>query len=280
MSAGGVVRPSGDGARDAPGFRARVRAGERVLGTVIACADLALAEAAAVHLDFLWIDLEHSPLTVQEVLGLSIAARAGGAATLVRAPRADSELLGALLDLGVDGVIAPRVESPIAARDLADAIRYPPFGTRGFAHRRASGFGVSPSLGGDEPPLCLVQIESRAAVEASDQIAATPGVDGLILGPNDLAGDLGVPQDLTGAQLRAAMTSVARAAVRAGTIAGVAAGGDPAVVRDFLGDGPTLLAYSADVRLYAQALAETAATVSASWTGSALHATSGEITAH
>ena len=237
----------------AVGFRARVRAGERVLGTVIACADLALTEAAASQLDFLWIDLEHSPLTPHDVLGLSIAARAGGAATLVRVPRADSELLPALLDLGVDGVIAPRLETPAAARELAAAVRYPPLGTRGFAQRRASGFGVV-APPDPQPPICFVQIESRRAVEAADAIAATTGIDGLILGPNDLAGDLGVAQDLDGAELRAAMTTVARACARASVVAGLAAGGDPDVVHDFLGSGPTLLAYSADVRMYAAGL--------------------------
>lgn len=246
-------------------FRARVRGRERVLGTVIACPDLALAEAAAAHVDFLWIDLEHSPLSVQEVLGLAIAARAGGAGTLVRLPRVDSELLQVVLDLGVDGVIAPRVESAAAARELALAVRHPPAGRRGFAHRRASAFGVGEPLGGDEPPLCLVQVESRQAVAAADGIAATAGVDGLILGPNDLAGDVGVAQDLARSELRDAMAAVASAAARAGTVAGAAAGGDPELVCDFLGDGPTLLAYSADVRIYAEALERAAVRMAGRW---------------
>lgn len=250
--------------RPAPArFRELVRGGERVLGTVVACPDLALAEAAAAHLDFLWIDLEHSPLTVSEVLGLSIAARAGGAATLVRLPHVDSELLQVVLDLGVDGVIAPRVESAAAARALAAAVRHPPIGTRGFAHRRASGFGVVAALGSEEPPLCFVQVESRAALAAADALAATPGVDGLIVGPNDLAGDLGLPQALDGPELRAAMTEVARAAAATGVLSGAAAGGDPALVREFLGDGPTLLAYSADVRVYAEAMARAMASAKA-----------------
>lgn len=254
------------GVRDgAASFRARVRACEHVLGTVIACPDLALGEVAAAHLDFLWIDLEHSPLTVQDVLGLSLAARAGGAGTLVRLARADSELLQVLLDLGVDGVIAPRVDSAVAARELAAAMRYPPLGTRGFAHRRASGFGVVPPRD-DEPPLCLVQIESRRAVEAAGEIAATAGVDGLILGPNDLAGDLGVAQDLGGGELHEAMAAVARAAARTGKLSGLAAGGDPEVVHDLLGDGPTLLAYSADLRIYAEAVARCSVAARSAWT--------------
>lgn len=271
MTAGPLAAPRAalDGVDRLPcgaAFRVRVRARQPLLGTVVACADLALAEAAADALDFLWIDMEHSPLGVADVQALAIAARAGGAGALVRLPHADSELLTALLDCGVDGVIAPRVESPAQARALAAAVRHPPLGTRGFAQRRAAGYGVVAPPGGPEPPLCLLQVESRRAVESADGLAATAGVDGLLLGPNDLAGSLGVTQDLRGPELRAAMTTVARAAARAGIACGTAAGGDPAVVRDFLGDQPALLAYSADVRIYAAAMQASAAAMRAAST--------------
>jgi 2-keto-3-deoxy-L-rhamnonate aldolase RhmA len=257
-------------------FRERVVARERLLGTVIACPDLALAELAASRLDFLWIDLEHSPLTVRDAMVLSIAARAGGAATLVRLARADSELLTALLDAGVDGVIAPRVESAAIARELAGAVRYPPEGRRGFAHRRATAYGLGGPGGraprprpAVEPPLCFVQIESRRAVEAADAIAATPGVDGLIVGPADLAGDLGITHDLNEPQLRAAMATVQRAARGAGVVSGLAAGGAPHDVAALLGEDTTLLAYSADVRLYADAVARASERMREVWGGCA-----------
>jgi 2-keto-3-deoxy-L-rhamnonate aldolase RhmA len=254
-------------------FRERVVARERLLGTVIACPDLALAELAASRLDFLWFDLEHSPLTVRDVLALSIAARAGGAATLVRLARADSDLLTALLDAGVDGVIAPRVESPAVARELARAVRYPPEGRRGFAHRRATAYGLVAPAPRRRPvaesPLCFVQVESRRAVEAADAIAATPGVDGLIVGPADLAGDLGIDRGLRDPQLRAAMATVQRAARRAGIVSGLAAAGVPNDVADLLGEDTTLLAYSADVRLYADAVARASEGMGDAWPGCA-----------
>ncbi len=160
-------------------------------------------------------------------------------------------------------MIAPRVDTTEQARALAAAVRSPPLGERGFAQRRAAGFGSAPPPGGEEPPLCLLQVESRRAVEAADGLAATAGVDGLLLGPNDLAGDLGVAQDLRGPELRAAMAAVARAAARAGIACGTAAGGDPAVVRAFVGEGPALLAYSADVRIYAAAMRASVAAICA-----------------
>lgn len=240
-----------------------MRSGERVLGTVVASPDPALAELLAEHFDFLWIDLEHSALTVRDVQALAIAARAARCAALVRPPTADATVLGALLDAGVDGVVAPRVEDSAVAARLASALRYPPDGSRGFAHRRASGYGQRRAAG--EPPLCLLQIESRIAVERVDALASVPGIDGLVVGPNDLALDLGVAPDLGSAELQPALRAVEAAARSAGIVSGVAAGGRPEAVVESLGATSTLLAYSADVRLYADAAASAARAVSAAW---------------
>jgi 4-hydroxy-2-oxoheptanedioate aldolase len=100
-----------------------------------------------------------------------------------------------------------------------------------------------------------VQIESRAAVAAAAEIAAVEGVDALIVGPADLALDLGVPPALDGAVLGAAIAAVHRAAAGAGVASGVAAGGDPATLARALGTAARLVVYSADVRLYAEAVA-------------------------
>jgi 4-hydroxy-2-oxoheptanedioate aldolase len=239
-----------------------------LLGTVIASPDIALAELAAAHLDFIWIDLEHSPLTVHDVLGLSVAARASGSATLVRLPRSDSDALPALLDLGVDGIIAPRVDTPEIAAQLATAVRYPPDGTRGFAPRRATAFGVRDGERAPDP-LCFVQVESRQGVELVDAIASVRGIDGLIVGPADLSRDLGVPFDLTARELRKAIAAVQEAAARAGIVSGIAAAGEMEAIVDLMEGGCTLLAYSADVRLYAEAIFDTALRVSRVWSRAA-----------
>src|SRR5438270_301973 len=104
-------------------FRERVRARERVLGTVVASSDPALAELVGDHFDFIWIDLEHSPLTLRDVQALCIAARAAGCGTLARLPTADAGGLTALLDIGVDGIVAPRVEAVDVAARVAKALR-------------------------------------------------------------------------------------------------------------------------------------------------------------
>lgn len=248
-------------------LRTRLLAGERLLGTIVACPDPALAEVAGAHFDFLWIDLEHSPLTIHDVQSLCIAARAADRPTLVRVADAGSDQLTTLLDLGVSGVIAPRVEDPAVAAAFAARLRYPPGGTRGFAPRRATAYGLdaADATAADEAPLCLIQVESRLAVERAAELGRVEGVDGLIVGPNDLALDLGVGQQLTTPALLAAIDDVRAAAARAGVVYGIAAGGAPDGVVRALGETAGLLAYSADVRIYAQALEAAATSMAQAW---------------
>jgi 4-hydroxy-2-oxoheptanedioate aldolase len=240
------------------GLRERLRSGETLAGTVLTVGDLSLAQLAATPFDFVWIDLEHGALTVRDVQQLAIAAAAADSATLVRLPHARSERLQAVLDAGVDGIVAPRVRCADEAAELADRMRHPPAGSRGFAHRRWNGWGRAD----DEAvtPACIVQIESREAVAAASEIAAVPGVDALVLGPADLALDLGVPAALDGPEMGSAISAVQRAADEAGIVAGIAAGGDADVLGRALGGRFTFLVYSADVRLYAEATAAAATT--------------------
>jgi 2-keto-3-deoxy-L-rhamnonate aldolase RhmA len=239
-------------------FAGRLRAGDRLLGTVLTVADPVLAELACAPFDFAWIDLEHGALGARDVAALAVAARAAGCAALVRVPRVDSDLLTGLLDAGVDGVVAPRVVSAVEVARLALGMRYPPDGTRGFAHRRASDYGR-----GTRPPAtpaCMVQIESGAAVEAAVEIAAVAGVDVLVVGIADLALDLGAAPELDDPHVVGALRAVRDAADAAGIAWGVAAGGDPGAVAKV---GARLVVYSADVRIYAAAIDQAAAGVRA-----------------
>lgn len=256
-SLGGDGRPAS--------LRDRVKGGAHLIGTVLSVPDLALAELVSAHFQFVWIDLEHGALGCSDVQPLAIAARAAGGAALVRLPCEDYRSLGTVLDAGVDGVVAPRVEDPGAAAALVAELRYPPAGKRGFAPRRATGYGRPQPFRADAQPACLVQIESAAAVATADAIAAVEGVDALIVGCSDLSLDLGVPLELDSSELRSAVGQVQRAASQAGIGSGVAAGGAPLAVAE-LAAGSTILLYSADVRIYASAVNETVATVEAALT--------------
>ncbi len=219
--------------------------------------DVALAELVAEPLDFVWVDLEHGALGVADVQPLAVAARAAGSAALVRLAHAGAPL-AAVLDTGVDGVVAPRVESAAQARRLVEALRHPPRGRRGFAARRATGYGRA-AAGAD--PVLIAQIESVAGVDAADEIASVEGVDALVVGCADLALALGC--EPAGADLRDAIARVQRAAAGAGSASGLAGPDDAVLLGELAGELSTVLVCSADVRIYARAIDELVARVRA-----------------
>jgi 4-hydroxy-2-oxoheptanedioate aldolase len=215
-------------------------------------ADPALAELVCERLDFVWIDLEHGQLGSREVQVLAIAARASACAALVRLPHPNSELLPALLDAGVDGVVAPRVEDAPTARRLVERLRYPPSGSRGIAPRRGNAYGRANSPGADL--ACVVQIESAAGVASAAEIAAVDGVSALVVGCSDLSFELGEAGELGSEALLDAVRVVQQAAADAGIASGVAAYGDAATLAAVLADRSTVVVYSSDVRIYAGAV--------------------------
>jgi 4-hydroxy-2-oxoheptanedioate aldolase len=233
-------------------LRSRIGARERLLGTVVTLPDVALAELSASAFDFVWIDMEHGALGCAEVQPLAIAARAGGAASFVRVRHADDGAIGALLDAGVDGIVVPRVNGADDAARAVERVSHPPVGSRGFAARRASDYGRQTGL--RSRPVCMVQVESAAAVDGAEAIAAVDGVDALVVGCADLALSLGCEADPRSADFRAATTHVQEAAEGAGIASGIAGPDDPALLAELAGRRSTVLVLAADVRIYARAL--------------------------
>ncbi|MBA3263492.1 MAG: hypothetical protein H0T69_13680 [Thermoleophilaceae bacterium] len=217
---------------------------------------VALAELVAEPLDFVWIDLEHGALDTADVQPLAVAVRAAGCAAFARLANSDSPRLPAVLDAGVDGVVAPRVESAGQARRLVDRLRHPPRGSRGFAARRGTAYGRSADAC---DPLCLVQIESTAGVEAADEIAAVDGVDALVVGCADLALALDGTLEPSSPRVRDAIAHVQGAAEAEGIASGIAGPDDGQLLLELAAETSTLLACSADVRMYARAVDEAVA---------------------
>lgn len=233
-------------------LRERLEAPHPLVGTVVTLPDPSLAELTAGAVDFVWIDLEHGALSARDVQPLAIAARAAGAASLVRLPAFDDLALGPALDAGVDGVVAPRVERAEQAERVANRLRYPPAGSRGFAARRASAYGAG---GGAAPqPVCMVQVESLAGVENAETIASVDGVDAVVVGSADLALHLGDDPGEPSARMSKAIAAVQRACAAAGTASGVAGPDDPCRLAALAGGRSSVLVLGADVRIYARAL--------------------------
>ncbi|MFK7856457.1 MAG: HpcH/HpaI aldolase/citrate lyase family protein [Granulosicoccus sp.] len=171
--------------------------------------------------DYALIDMEHSPASVDAALPMIRAVQLGGAKAVVRVPDKQAEWISRLMDMGADGVMVPMVNSAEEAEKLASATVYAPRGTRGMAAGivRASGYGVNTQQYLDtyrQNFLLMLQIETRQAVDAVDEIAAVEGVDCLFIGPFDLAGSLGVMGEPDHKETLAAIRKVAKACKAAG----------------------------------------------------------------
>jgi len=145
--------------------------------------------AAAVGADYVVVDQQHGAVDQTGMLAMLQAIQLGGAAPVVRVARNDPFLIGSALDLGALGVIVPMVNSAAEAAQAVASCRYAPEGIRSIGVLRAAAADVTEP----EPPVCLVMVETRIGLEAADEIAATPGLDGIYIGPSDLALSFGLP---------------------------------------------------------------------------------------
>ncbi len=176
-------------------FKKRLLAGETQYGLWMSLASPVAAEALSlVGYDWLMFDLEHSPIEVASLQPLLQAAQGGASSCVARPAWNDRVLIKRMLDVGAQTLLIPFVQNADEARAAVAATRYPPEGVRGVAgSTRASRYGMAPGyLGAAGNEICvLVQIETGAAVEEIEAIAAVPGVDGVFIGPSDLSASLG-----------------------------------------------------------------------------------------
>lgn len=143
--------------------------------------------------DFVVLDLEHSPFGTETLHSLVAECHAAGIPPLVRVWMSDPGLIGKVLDLGVAGVMVPRVASAAEAADVVQAARYNPHGDRGMAPLISYSASPDPQSVVGNSPLVIVQLESRQAIEEAAAIMKVPGLDMLFIGPYDLSQALGHP---------------------------------------------------------------------------------------
>ncbi|HKO91351.1 MAG TPA: 2-dehydro-3-deoxyglucarate aldolase [Polyangiaceae bacterium] len=176
-------------------FRQSVRDKQRLIGCWASLASPISTEVLGyAGFDWLLLDGEHAPNDLQTLLPQLLALKDSPSAAVVRPEWAEPILLKRLLDLGVYNFLMPFIESAEQARAAVAATRYPPQGIRGIAvAQRSNRYGYCPDyFERINDNICvLVQIESRAGVEAVDAIARVDGVDGLFIGPSDLSASLG-----------------------------------------------------------------------------------------
>jgi 4-hydroxy-2-oxoheptanedioate aldolase len=148
---------------------------------------------AGLDLDHVVVDGQHGVIDYASMVSMVRTIGSAGAAPVVRVPQNEPWMIMRALDAGALGVIVPLVNDAAEAARAVAACRFPPVGARSYGPIRASGVIGSKApadLGGEV--VCIVQIETREGLENAEEIAATPGLDGVYIGPADLALGLGL----------------------------------------------------------------------------------------
>jgi len=170
----------------------RLRAGETVLGAWLQLSDAFAAEAmASLGWDWLMIDMEHGPIGLDDAGAMVVALRAQGVTPFVRVAWNEASHIQRALDLGCAGIVVPVVNDAADARAVVRDARFPPRGERSRGGLRPTlAFGTDAMTyfeRANDETIVLVQIETERAVENVEAILAVDGIDGVFVGPNDLA---------------------------------------------------------------------------------------------
>ncbi|SEB23361.1 aldolase/citrate lyase family protein [Variovorax sp. YR216] len=226
------------------------------IGLWLGLADAYSAEiCAGAGFDWLLIDGEHSPNGLQSVLQQAQAIAAyPGANAIARVPLghgdAGAALIKQYLDLGVQTLLVPMVDTAEQAQAIVRAMRYPPHGIRGMGGARASGWGRYPAYAkeANDRVCLLVQAESREALANLDAIAAVDGVDGVFIGPADLSASMGHLGNSSHPEVQAAIEDAIARINRAGKAAGILTP-DEALAKRYLELGALFVAVGLDTNL-------------------------------
>ncbi len=226
------------------------------IGLWLGLADAYSAEiCAGAGFDWLLIDGEHSPNGLSSVLQQAQAIAAyPGVNAIARVPMGHGEagtaLIKQYLDLGVQTLLVPMVDTAAQAEAIVRAMRYPPGGVRGMGGARASRWGRYPNYPKEaNAQVCLlVQAESREALANLDAIAAVDGVDGVFIGPSDLSASMGHVGDSDHPEVQAAIADALARIGRAGKAPGILTPSEP-LARKYLELGALFIAVGLDTHL-------------------------------
>lgn len=247
-------------------FRQALLDRQLTIGSWIQMAHPASAEILAqAGYDWLCVDCEHTEMQPAELASHARAMLPYGPVSLARVESCDTLVIRRALDMGVQGVVVPMVDTPEQASQAVAAAKYPPQGVRGYAYHRSNAWGADfdhyAKHANDEIAV-VVMIESRQAVENIDAIMAVDGVDAAFIGPYDMSGSYGCPGQTDSDVIQAACMQVVDACDRAGKSAGlhVVIPTERAIERA-IADGFTMIAVGADIIYLRQASREAMASV-------------------
>jgi 4-hydroxy-2-oxoheptanedioate aldolase len=229
-------------------LKEKLESGGVVLGIANAYPGTGIIEQIARGWDFIWIDGQHGLHSYESLLHSCITADLVGTASLVRVHSHDPGEICRYADLAPKALMIPMVNSVAEARAIANAVLYPPRGTRSFGGRRAAdvyGIGML-----EHTPLVVAQIETVEAAAVAKEIAEVDGIDGLFFGPDDMKLRMNIPLGTAvndDPRLQTAVQQVAGAANDAGKFAGIVV--DPELLGDVLDLGYRMVSCGSDAGL-------------------------------
>jgi 4-hydroxy-2-oxoheptanedioate aldolase len=209
--------------------------------------------------DWLLIDGEHGPNDIPTILA-QVQAIGSRTSVVVRPPVGEVRMIKQLLDLGVQTILVPMIESADHAAQMVKAMHYPPVGMRGVGATiaRASDYGrITDYITTANDQTCLIlQIESRAGLAALPEILKLDGVDGVFIGPADLAADMGYPGNAAAPEVQATIDSTLAAIMASGKSAGILTF-DAKAAQRYAAMGVTFLGIGSDVAVLVKAMTAT-----------------------
>ncbi len=230
--------------------------GHLIGGWCVTGSPLAAEIIATDGVDYLCADCQHGLMSYDAMVPVLQAVARTATTPIVRVPWNLPDHIGKALDAGAEGVIVPMVNTREEAERAVAVCRYAPEGSRSFGPVRAGLF-----LGADPPAVnrqiaCLVMIETIGAVERADEICSTPGVDGVYVGPADLAITMGLSPSFSvpSKEHADAIETVRQACARAGIAAGIHTGGG-AQARQYLEQGFSMVTIATDAAILRAAAA-------------------------
>ena len=236
-------------------FKHAIAAGKLQVGLWSSLASIVAAEIISDSgFDWILLDTEHSPNEIADLVGQLQAIQRGTATPIIRPAWNDAVLAKRCLDIGAQTLLFPYVQSVEEARQAVASTRYPPEGIRGVSTvARASRYGRVPGyLTRANSEVCvLVQVETRTALDRLEDIAKVEGVDGVFIGPSDLAASLGHLGNPQAPEVQSAMRDAARRLKALGKPAGILSGNEEEI-RRYIDWGFLFVAVGADVGLLAK----------------------------
>lgn len=248
-------------------FKQRLKSGERLVGSWVTfndpCATEIMCQAG---FDFLIIDAEHGPVDIETIQSLMMVINNTEVIGLVRIPWNEPVIIKRVLDVGSNGILVPLVTTAGDVAQAVAAIHYPPKGIRGFGPRRPSRYGrlfKEYINGAAKDIILLVQIEHIKAVENLDEILAVAGLDGLLIGSNDLSGSMGLLGQPEHPRVLEAIQTVIKKSRDRKVPIGAACGDAPETALTWFKRGVQFVGIGSDFSLLASVCDRTVATVKA-----------------